>query len=129
MAVRQSEIKKHIGIHPLTGALGAEITGVNLAEPLDDETLAEIHHALLDNLVIFFRDQHISPEQQIAFAGRFGELHIHPYIPNLEGYPEILQLQSADDGPGHAGHVAAADVIHGPDLRGEATEDLCAACC
>jgi len=100
MAVRQSEIKKHIGIHPLTGALGAEISGVDLTEPLDDETFAEIHQALLDNLVIFFRDQYVAPEQQIAFARRFGELHIHPYIPNLEGYPEILQLQSADDGPG-----------------------------
>jgi taurine dioxygenase len=99
MAVRQSEIKKHIGIHPMTGALGAEITGADLTQSLDDETFNEIHQALLDNLVIFFRDQKVTPDQQIAFARRFGKLHIHPYIPNFEGYPEILQLQSTADGP------------------------------
>jgi len=50
---------------------------------------------LLENLVIFFRDQHISPDQQIAFGKRFGELHIHPFIPNLEGHKEIIQLKVA----------------------------------
>jgi taurine dioxygenase len=100
MAVRQSEIKQRITVHPLTGALGAEISGVNLAEPLDDETFAEIRQALLDNLVIFFRDQNISPEQHLEFGRKFGELHVHPFIPTLEGYPEIIKLQSADDGPG-----------------------------
>ena len=87
-------------VHRLAGALGAEISGVDLADPLDDESFAEIHAALLEHLVIFFRDQDLTPEQHIAFGKRFGKLHIHPYIPNLEGYPEIIKLQSADDGPG-----------------------------
>jgi taurine dioxygenase len=100
MAVRKSEIKKHISIRPLTGALGAEIDGVDLTQPLDEETFDEIHQAWLDNLVIFFRDQKVTPEQLIAFGRRFGELHIHPFIPNLDGYPEIIKLQSAPDGPG-----------------------------
>ena len=43
MAVRQSEIKKHIQIHPLAGALGAEVAGVDLSQPLDDEPFEEIH--------------------------------------------------------------------------------------
>jgi len=87
-------------IRKIAGALGAEISGVDLAGPLDDQVFAELHAALLDHLVIFFRDQHLTPEQHIAFGQRFGELHVHPYIPNLEGYPEIIKLKSADDGPG-----------------------------
>lgn len=98
--VRKSEYKKRIEVHPLTGMLGAEIAGVDLSQPLDDETFEEIHQAWLDHLVIFFRDQDITPDQQIEFGRRFGELHIHPFIPNLEDYPEIIKLQSADDGPG-----------------------------
>jgi taurine dioxygenase len=87
-------------IRKIAGALGAEISGVDLAQPLDDHVFADIHAALLEHLVIFFRDQHLTPEQHIAFGRRFGELHVHPYIPNLEDYPEIIKLQSADDGPG-----------------------------
>ena len=59
---------------------------------MDDETYQEIKQALLEYLVIFFSDQDITPEQQIAFGRRFGELHIHPFIPTLEGYPEIIRL-------------------------------------
>ncbi len=87
-------------VRPVAGTLGAEISGIDLAEPLDDRTFAAIHAALLEHLVIFFRDQRLTPEQHIAFGRRFGELHVHPYIPNLEGYPEIIKLRSAEDGPG-----------------------------
>ena len=85
---------KRISLQPISGSLGAIVMGVDLAEPLDDETYQEIKQALLENLVIFFRDQHITPEQQIAFGRRFGELHIHPFIPSLEGYDEIIQLKA-----------------------------------
>jgi len=91
---------KHIEVRPLAGSLGAEICGVDLRDSLDDETFEEIHQALLNNLVIFLRNQDITPDQQKAFGRRFGELHIHPYIPTLEGHPEIIKLESADDGPG-----------------------------
>jgi taurine dioxygenase len=94
------KMTQNLTIHPIAGVLGAEISGVNLAEPIDEQTFAEIHAALLEYLVIFFRDQQLTPEQHIAFGQRFGKLHVHPYIPNLEGYPEIIKLKSADDGPG-----------------------------
>ena len=57
-----------IDVRPTTGAIGAEIFGVDLSKPLDDDTFGEIHRAYLDHLVIFFRDQKITPEQQKAFA-------------------------------------------------------------
>ena len=91
---------KHIEVRPLAGTLGAEIGGVDLRDSLDDKTFEEVHQALLDNLVIFFRNQDITPDQQKAFGRRFGELHVHPYIPMLAGHPEIIKLESADDGPG-----------------------------
>lgn len=100
MATRQKEILNRITITPLAGALGAEISGVDLTEALDEETFGEVHRALLDHLVIFFRDQAITPEQHIAFGQRFGTLHTHPYIPNLDGYPQIIKLESSETGPG-----------------------------
>lgn len=90
----------HIDVKPMTGSLGAEIFGVDLGQPLSPEQLADIRQALLDHLVIFFRDQDITPAQHITFGRHFGELHIHPFIPSLEGYPEILQLGGKQPGPG-----------------------------
>jgi taurine dioxygenase len=89
---------KHFDLDPITGALGGEIHGIDLSEPVDDEMLQEIYDALLQNLVLFFRDQHITPAQQIEFGRRFGELHVHPLIPHLKGYPEILAL-GGGEGP------------------------------
>ncbi len=83
-----------IKVVPVAGSLGAEIHGVDLREPIDAATYAEIRQALLDNLVIFFRDQDITPEQQIAFGRLWGELAIHPFIPSLKDYKEIILLRA-----------------------------------
>jgi len=85
---------QRIRLRPISGSLGALVKDVDLSREIDDETYAEIKRALLDNLVIFFPDQDISPEQQIAFGRRFGELHVHPFIPNLPGYDEIIRLHA-----------------------------------
>jgi taurine dioxygenase len=85
---------QRIRVLPVAGSLGAEIHGVDLAQPLDDATYGEIKRALLENLVVFFRDQDITPEQQIAFGRRFGELHIHPFIPSLKEHKEIIVLRA-----------------------------------
>ncbi len=85
---------KHISLQPISGSLGAIIGNVDLSQPLSDEVYGEIKQALLENLVIFFRDQDITPAQQIEFGRRFGELHIHPFIPSLEGHEEIIALRA-----------------------------------
>jgi len=90
---------KEIEVRPVAGNLGAEIHGIDLRKPLSDSAYTEIHAALLEYLVIFFRDQDITPEQQKDFGRYFGELHVHPYIPALEGHPEIIELKSAENGP------------------------------
>ena len=77
----------------VAGLIGAEISGVDLGHELTDEEVGDIRQALLDHKVIFFRDQDISPEQQIAFGLRFGEVTAaHPTLPPLDGYPEILVI-------------------------------------
>lgn len=81
-----------IGVRPLAGAIGAEISGVDLSRDLDDATVAEIRQALLDHMVIFFRDQDITPEQHLAFAKRFGEPVEYPLVNGLEGFPEIVPV-------------------------------------
>lgn len=86
-----------IEVRPMTGALGAEIAGVDLGAPLDNETFSEIYQAFLDHLVIFFRKQVITPEQHLAFARRFGPLHIHPFTVPMEGYPEIIEIIKEPD--------------------------------
>lgn len=87
-----------IRVKPLAGSLGAIIHGVDLRQPLDDDTYREIKQTLLDNLVVFFRDQDITPEQHIAFGRRFGDLHIHPFIPSLAGHKEIIVLRARSGG-------------------------------
>ena len=76
-----------IDIHPLSGALGAEIGGVDLSKPLDKGIFDAVHQALLDHLVVFFRDQTLTPREQLAFARRFGGIHLHPFIKGLADYP------------------------------------------
>ena len=100
MEQHQASAGDHVMVTPMAGNLGAEISGVDLRAPLSAGEFAAVHQALLDYLVIFFRDQDITPAQQIEFGRRFGELHIHPYIPALEGHPEVIKLQSASNGPG-----------------------------
>ncbi|GAB4230096.1 MAG: TauD/TfdA family dioxygenase [Methyloligellaceae bacterium] len=81
-----------ISVHPVAGALGAEIEGADLSQELSDETIAEIRQALLDHLVIFFRNQDITPAQHLAFAKRFGETVEYPLVKGLEGFPAIIPI-------------------------------------
>ncbi len=83
-----------IKVRKLSPALGAEISGVDLKNPLGNQTFQEIHDALVENQVIFFRDQDITMDQHKDFGRRFGSLHVHPVVPGPEGHPEILMLHS-----------------------------------
>jgi alpha-ketoglutarate-dependent sulfate ester dioxygenase len=84
-----------LDVRPMTGHIGAEVFGVDLARPIDPAAVAELRATLLRWKVLFFRDQHITPEQQIAFGRLFGEVTPgHPTLPTLDGHPEILPLDS-----------------------------------
>src|SRR5262245_3279754 len=103
-------------VDPIAGALGAEVRGVRLAT-LDEREFEAVHQALLDHLVVFFPDQHLTPDEHRAFATRFGEAEIHPFIPKLDDdHPEIVVLESSDGGK--------ADVWH-TDVTFSDTPPLC----
>lgn len=82
-----------ISAQRIAGALGAEIAGVDLSGPLSDEVIGEIRQALLDHQVIFFHDQHLTPEQHLAFGRRFGELQIHDFVEPAEEDQHILEVR------------------------------------
>ncbi|HVZ07871.1 TauD/TfdA dioxygenase family protein [Rhodopila sp.] len=86
-----------IGLDKLTPIIGAEISGVNLAEPIPNHQMEEIHRALAENLVIFFRDQQLTPEQHLAFGRNFGPLHLHPAAPHAPGHPELMIIKADKD--------------------------------
>ena len=86
-----------IEVRPYASAVGAEIFGVDLAEPLDDRSWGVIRDAFLKHLVIFFRDQHMTPEQQVRFAKRFGELEPSPFVHGIEGHPELIDIVKMPD--------------------------------
>ena len=82
---------RKIEVVPISGNIGALINGAQL-NALNDETFEEVYQAWLDHCVIFFRDQKITPREQIDFAQRFGEIHFHPYMKGLDDHPEILEI-------------------------------------
>jgi taurine dioxygenase len=89
---------KNIGKH-----LGAEIQGVDLSKELDADTFSQVANAFFENEVVFFRDQKLTPQQQVAFTRRFGQLEEHVRKESrLEGYPEILIVSNVLDENGNA---------------------------
>jgi len=104
---------RRIEVKPIAGALGAEIGGADLAA-LDDEMFKEIEAAWLDHLVVFFRNQTITPEQQIAFAKRFGEIHHHPFMKSMDEYPDILEIIKEEGDTKAFGEVWHTDQMFNP---------------
>lgn len=102
-----------ISVKPIAGALGAEISGVDLAQ-LDDETFNEIIDAWHEHLVVFFHDQRLSPDQQIAFSKRFGDIHYHPFMKGMDDHPEILEIVKEETDTKTFGAVWHTDQMFNP---------------
>jgi taurine dioxygenase len=83
-------------VRRISGALGAEIRGVDLAGPLSEAQVADIRRAWLEYLVVFFRDQPLSPAQYMAFAGRLGEPVEYPLVKGIEGFPKIIEVKKLE---------------------------------
>lgn len=88
-------VTQPIEIRPLDAPLGAEVIGLDLGRPLDSNTFARIHQAHLQHHVLVFRDQRITPQQQVDFSRRFGALQIHVLHQfQLPGQPEVLVVSN-----------------------------------
>ena len=108
--VDESAPYETITIDKLTPIIGAEIGGVDLSRPLSNHQMSEIHRALAENLVIFFRDQEMSPEQHLGFGRNFGDLHLHPAAPHAPGHPELMVIHADRDSPRANGEGWHSDV-------------------
>jgi taurine dioxygenase len=106
-----------ISISKLGKRLGAEISGVDLSQHLDDDAFAKISDAFFEHQVVVFRDQRLTPSQQVAFTRRFGELERHVRKEHcLDGHPEILVVSNVLDGRGRAIGVQDAGRFWHSDL-------------
>ncbi|MDA1101264.1 MAG: TauD/TfdA family dioxygenase [Proteobacteria bacterium] len=98
MSIADHRTASEMNIRPLHPALGAEVTGLDLARPLAPETFRALHRAWMDYLVLVFPKQALSDEQQIAFARQFGELEVHHQeIIKSRAAPEIFRVANVDD--------------------------------
>ena len=81
-------------VRKVTPVIGAEIHGIDLRQPLGNEAFQVVHDALMENTVVFFRDQAMSHAQQMAFGRMFGTLHVHPAAPSVDGHKEVMKIHA-----------------------------------
>jgi len=86
-----------IDVKPLAGAMGAEICGVDLSAPLSNQQQNDIQQAFLDYLMIYFREQSLSPQMQVELSRQFGKPAIYPFLKGLDGIPEVNALIKEPD--------------------------------
>lgn len=105
-------------LEPISGVLGATVRGIDLADDLSDDIVAEIRQAFVDHQVLFFRDQTLSAEQQMQFGRRFGALDQHPFVHGTEAHPEVLDIVTMPDDAVNFGGGWHSDVtfLAEPDL-------------
>jgi alpha-ketoglutarate-dependent taurine dioxygenase len=113
----------HIEVRPVSGALGAEVFGVDLSKLLENAVCDEIRRAFLEHAAIFFRDQQLSPEAQLALARRFGKPDIQLFASMERAYADpagLAQLREAVLGaaPGPEPGPAAGAAAREADPRG-----------
>jgi len=126
-----SAATRELQVTPVTGTIGALLSGVDLATELSDDTIADIRAALLTHRVVFFRDQSLDYEHQVAFARRFGPLTLgHPTIKSPSDKPLMEEVDSATNAPAADWHTdvtfldqpVSFTFLHGvvmPDVGGD----------
>lgn len=106
---------EHIEVRVLSPAAGAEISGVDLSQPLAPQVIDDIKRVFLEHLVIFFRDQRLSVEQHKAFGRVFGSLNVHPQYVALDGDPEIFPVVKEATDANNIGDIWHSDISFLPE--------------
>jgi taurine dioxygenase len=102
---------RHIEVRPIAGALGAEVHGVD-ARAVNAEVTAEVRQAFLDHCVIFLRDQQLTPEELLGFAGRFGEPMAYPQLKGLDECPLVTPVVKLEHERVNFGGIWHADTTY-----------------
>jgi taurine dioxygenase len=132
--------QQQIEIKPISGALGAEIHGVDLAAELDNSTTATVRQAFFYHDVVFVMDHDLTPDQYLAFARRFGGIDVNKFFEAVDGYPEITQVRKeADDtnnigGAWHTDHSydaepALGSMLYAKELPTRGGDTMCIHVC
>ncbi len=103
---------QHITVKPLAGAIGAEILGIDLSKDIASEAMDEIRRAFLENLVVVFRDQDLTPDSQKAFSRHFGSSHINDFFPTVDGHPDVQLVAKNPEDTRNVGDVWHTDVSY-----------------
>lgn len=103
---------QRISVAPIDGAMGGEISGVDLSQDLDNQVFDEIHWAFLQYQVIVFRDQTLDPQQTKSFAQRFGTLVAFPFAQGLPDHPEIFEIRKEPDDAANFGGAWHTDMSY-----------------
>ena len=99
-------------IEPIAGALGAEIGGVDLTRSLDEGVVVAIRKALLDHLVIFFRDQALSPTDLARLGRYFGMLGQYPFVQGLLDHPDVIEVKKLEHEKVNFGGIWHSDTTY-----------------
>ena len=84
-------------VTPISGALGAEVHGIDLAAGLDRQQFAELHRALLNHMVLVLRDQDLDAGGLVALGRCLGPLHVNPFVSGVAGHPEVMEVRSEEN--------------------------------
>lgn len=104
--------QESLRVERISTALGAEISGVDLAQDLSAATIAAIRRALLEHGVVFFRDQPLAPAQLLAFGRRFGAVVEYPFVKGIEGFPEVIAVAKLEHERVNFGGVWHSDTTY-----------------
>ena len=99
-------------IQRIAGALGAELLDVDLTQPLSTDLQHAIRAALLEHLVIFFRDQHLSTEQFMRFAKTMGTPVQYPFVKGLDGFPCVIEVKKLEHEKNNFGGIWHSDTTY-----------------
>ena len=99
-------------IRRIAGALGAEVRGVDLAKPVSHQQVSELRRAWLEHLVLFFRDQPLTPGQFMAFARTWGEPIEYPFVSGIEGFPQIIEVKKLEHEKVNFGGIWHSDTTY-----------------
>ena len=99
-------------VRKVSGALGAEISGIDLARPLREREVADLREALREHLVVFLRDQRLSEAQFLGFAEAMGEPVEYPFVAGLQGFPKIIEVKKLEHETVNFGGVWHSDTTY-----------------
>ncbi len=95
MADRPASLLHDVVLTPLSGTVGVGVEGLDLRS-LDDDAAGWVRDLLAEHHVVVFADQELTPAEEVAFARHLGPISVHPYVPPLDGHPEVLEVIGAD---------------------------------